>query len=46
MCGNVRRIANESSMRKMHYEIPGNMLTMKSFGAQSFTNSWKQKFRN
>lgn len=38
-CENVRRIMNENRIRKMHYEIPGNMLTMKSFGAQSFTNS-------
>lgn len=42
-CENVHGITNENSIRKMRHEILGNMLTMKSFGAQSFCELLKAK---
>lgn len=42
LCENVRA-TNENGIRKMHHEIPGNMLTTKSFGAQSFYELLKAK---
>jgi len=34
---------NESIMRKIYYEIPGNMLTMKSFAVLSHLRTLESK---